>query len=109
MCPNASTTLKWNRILLASTRSSSWVLDGLEEAVFAEVFTGVLAATVISPCCESVGEMGSISALRAQALDLQPGEEGHQRMRTHPHDRRQVELDQRLALIGGQREAIRIG
>jgi hypothetical protein len=47
-----------------------------------------------------VGGNGTISARRTQALDLQLGQEWHQRMGTHADDRRQVELDQRLALIG---------
>src|SRR5215510_14108224 len=116
MWPKASTTWKWNRILLASTRSSSWTFDGLEEAVFAEtfaaVFTGVFTAFLVATSSVLVarvweGKDRSL-ALRAQALDLQLGEEWHQRMGAHPHDRRQVELDQCLALVGGKLEAVRI-
>ena len=43
---------------------------------------------------------------RAQPLDLHLRQERHQRVRAHLHDRRHVELDQRLALIRRQLELV---
>jgi len=46
---------------------------------------------------------------RAQPLNLHLRQERDQGMRPHLHDRRQIELDQRLALIGGKPELVREG
>src|SRR6266545_7519615 len=43
---------------------------------------------------------------RALARNLQLRQERNQRMRTHLHHRRKVELDQRLALLGRQLEFV---
>src|SRR5262245_59542184 len=99
--PKASTTLKWKRILFASTRSSSKSLEGRVAAV---------AALAIEPsfiACVAGGVMSRASS--PQALDLHLGEERHQRVGAHLHDCRHVELDQRLALLGGELELVGIG
>src|SRR5262249_12763286 len=46
---------------------------------------------------------------RAQPLNLQLRQERDEGVRAHFHDRGQVELDQRLALIGGKLEFVREG
>src|ERR1044071_935470 len=46
---------------------------------------------------------------RAQPFDLQLRQKRRQRMRSHFDHRRQIELDQSLALLGRQLEAIREG
>src|SRR5262249_13533848 len=46
---------------------------------------------------------------RAQPLNLQLRQERDEGMRAHFHDRGEVELDQRLALVGGKLELIREG
>jgi hypothetical protein len=64
MWPNASTTSKWNRDLVGEHEVVELGLGGFGRGSlcrglhgrFAEVFSRVLAATGINPCCESVGE-----------------------------------------------------
>src|SRR5215213_1113497 len=93
--PKASTTFCLARILLANTSSSSNSFEG-------RASTAAFMAILLSISWRKA------SARSAQTLDLHLREERHQRVGAHLHDRRHVELDQRLALIRRELELIRV-